>query len=49
MDLIKMLEENDFVGLKEYAEKRTRAIVENRILDKMNAIRDSVKIKGESA
>lgn len=45
MDLLKMVEENDYVGLKAYVENRRKELLDKRIDTKKKSIRESVEQK----
>jgi hypothetical protein len=48
MDLLKMVEENDYVGLKSYVENRRKELLDKKIEDKKKSIRESVEQKKEN-
>lgn len=45
MSLLKMVEENDFVGLKNYVEGRRMDLLKNRVELKKKSIRESFQEK----
>ena len=45
MDVIKMVEENDFVGLKNYIESRAKELFDKRVEMKKQHLRESLSNK----